>query len=112
MHEDIRGPIGETGDAGLQGPTGDRGMPGPYCAKTELELLTHLIGELERAGRRRQPPIADGTNPVTIVDAFVVEQAEKALKNYEALLSQTLHQLISPGFFNAYRPQQTFDPGR
>ena len=103
MHEDIRGPIGETGDAGLQGPTGDRGMPGPYCAKTELELLTHLIGELERADSRRQPPIADGTNPVTIVDAFVVEQAARALKNYDALLCQTLHQLISPWFFNANR---------
>lgn len=109
MYKDMRGPVGEQGltgavsHAGPQGPSGDKGMPGPYCAQTELELLTHLIGELERASRRRQSPIADGENPMTIVDAFVVDQAARALKNYDALLCQTLHQLVSPWFFNANR---------
>lgn len=90
---------------------GPKGMPGPYCASTELELLTHLIGELERVDRLGVRAFgADGTNPTVPVDVFVVGQAEKALKNYEALLCQNLNQLISPGFFNAYRPQQTCDP--
>lgn len=87
-----------------------KGMPGPFCAQSELELLRHLIGEMERASRRSVRPTNDGENPTTRVDVFVVDQTVRELKNYEALLCQPLHQLVPEVFFNIHRPQQTFDP--
>lgn len=122
MHEDMQGPTGLIGYTvksgeicypGAQGPIGDKGIPGPYCAETELELVAHLIASLEQAEYYGRKAVgADGENPRTEVDSFVVSQAKDALKNYEALLGQRLYELVAPGFFNIKRPAKTCESVR
>ena len=99
------GYIGATGPIGSDGP---KGMPGPYCAGSELDLIAHLIYELEQAdyyGERTG--YVDGENPKTAVDSFVLKQALDALKNYEALLRQPIYELVAPGFFHVERPAKS-----
>lgn len=94
--------------SGPTGPIGPQGMPGPRFAATELEMITNIIVDFEQAdyyGARGN--FVDGENPTTAVDSFALSAAIRALKNYEALLSQPIYKLVSPGFFDIDRPAKT-----
>ena len=86
---------------GIRGLDGPRGEPGPYCARTELELVGHLIHEFEQAAGPGGTSfdMEDGRNHRTSVDGYAVLQTIRALRNYQALLRQPLHELVAPYFF-------------
>ena len=97
----IKSPGSPRGERG--GEHGLRGEPGPYCARTELELVAHLIQEFERASSTtaHQFNMGDGHNHRTSVDGYAVLQAVGALRNYQVLLSHPLNELIAPYVFHA-----------
>lgn len=85
-----------------------KGEPGPYGAGTELELVSHIICQLEENERSGCYIAAeDGCNHKKAIDGWALTQALDLLRNYEALLCQPLYKLIPPGFYHLSRPRKT-----
>ena len=87
-----------------------KGELGPYGASSEIELLSHLIHELEsEESSGEQIDMGDGQNHRKAVDAYALAQALNALRNYEALLRNPLHELAAPVFFHICRTNKEED---
>lgn len=66
-----------------------KGDPGPYGASTELELLEHLIHELEDTDRYgANIDMGDGYNHRKAVDAYALAQTVYELRRYKSMLEE------------------------
>ena len=83
----------------IKGPCGE---PGPCCYPTELQMVRGVTAELEGSIDWEHPiRKEDGFNHCVTVDAYALRQAVNALHNYATLLSQPLHELVSPYFYHS-----------
>lgn len=89
---------------GISGPMGPIGEPGPLAAETDLDLLPHIIGEIEKVVKDGECiRMEDGCNHQRMVDGWALIQALDALKNYEMLLKHPLNELIPHTFYHVSR---------